>query len=114
MLRAYRSIFLVGRQECGESVWWKTVCMEGPQFYEMYFIEADANALVLGHPNRNAHSNENRHYCDTLAGNANRPLVAMFAASETSSSFVIRGILMEQTALIIIELSGNVSWLSIE
>lgn len=89
--------------------------MEGPQFYEMYFIEADANALVLGHPNRNAHSNENRHYCDTLAGNANRPLAAMFAASETSSYFVIESILTyRKIALIIIKLSGKVSWISIE
>lgn len=26
------------------------------QFYEMYFIDADANALVFGHPNWNAQS----------------------------------------------------------
>lgn len=89
--------------------------MEGPQFYEMYFIEADANALVLGQPNWNAHSNENRHYCDTLIGNANRPLAAMFAASETSSYFVIESILTyRKIALIIIKLSGKVSWISIE
>ena len=98
----------------GECLVENGVWREDPQFYAMYLIGAGANDLVLGHPNRNAHSNENRHYCDTLAGNANRPLAAMFAASETSSSFVIGGILMEQTALIIIELSGNVSWLSIE
>lgn len=83
--------------------------MEGPQFYEMYFIEADANALVLGHPNRNAHSNENRHYCDTLIVNTNRPLTEMIAARETLSYFVIESILAyRKIALIIIELSGNV------
>lgn len=37
---------LFGRQGCGEGVWWKTVCLEGPQFYEMYFIDAGANDLV--------------------------------------------------------------------
>ena len=92
----------------GECLVENGVWREDPQLNEMYLIGAGANALVLGQPNWNAHSNENRHYCDTLAGNANRPLAAMFAASETSSSFVIGGILMEQTALIIIELSGNV------
>ena len=38
----------------------------------------------------------------------------MIAASETLPCFVIGGILMAQTALIIIKLSGDVSWLSIE
>ncbi len=56
MLRAYRSIFLVGRQECGQSVWWKTVCMEDPQLNEMYLIGAGANDLILVHPNWNAQS----------------------------------------------------------
>ena len=48
-----------------------------------------------------------------MIGNVNRLLTALIAASETSSYFVIGGILMAQTALII-ELPGNVSWLSIE
>jgi len=48
-----------------------------------------------------------------MIGNVNRLLTALIAASETSSYFVIGGILMAQTALII-ELPGNVSWLSSE
>lgn len=47
-------------------------------------------------------------------GKRNRPLAAMIAASETLPRVVIGGILMAQTALIIIKLSGDVSWLSIE
>lgn len=44
------------------------VWREDLQLNEMYLIGAGANDLVLGHPNWNAHSNENRHYCDTRQG----------------------------------------------
>ena len=48
-------------------------------------------------------------------GKRNRPLAAMIAARETSSYFVIESILTyRKIALIIIELSGDVLWLSIE
>ena len=46
MLQGVPVNFLFERQGCREGVWWETVCLEGHQFYEMYFIDAGANDLV--------------------------------------------------------------------